>query len=294
LLSQQISRKLVAVILVLALIAVLSPSRPVQAYSASTGITITKYAVDGKTKNQVVTLSYEEMRASLPVIGDGQTHYYHQGPIYVDDVEARWNQAEDSNFYDFGALKGTRLTDLCDLVGGMQEGETLDVIGADNVARSFPYRNVYQYAETPRAGPMVIAWSKDGSYPDSGFDEGMRLVFFADTSVNTEGLHVFGNWDWHEVADEKYWYYREDGGKKYPTTSGLSIYNVDRITIFSHDPPWWDINADRTCSLADVDKIGEQWGQTGEPGWITQDVNRDGQINLLDVVKLGMYWGKHY
>ncbi|HAU31562.1 MAG TPA: hypothetical protein DCW46_04720 [Desulfotomaculum sp.] len=57
-------------------------------------------------------------------MGDGTTHYYHQGPVFIDDADEeteqalRWNQEENTNVRekDMGALKGANLKDLCDLI----------------------------------------------------------------------------------------------------------------------------------------------------------------------------------
>ena len=65
----------------------------------------------------------------------------------------------------------------------------------------------------------------------------MRLVFFADTSVNPWGEHVFGNFDWHESAEPEFWYYYQSGEQKYPTTTGLSAKYVSDILIYSSLPP---------------------------------------------------------
>jgi hypothetical protein len=59
----------------------------------------------------------------------------------------------------------------------------------------------------------------------------MRLVFFADTSTNPWGIHAFGNQDWHEAADEQFWYFYRQGDEPYPTTTGLTVKYVTRITI---------------------------------------------------------------
>jgi len=84
---------------------------------------------------------------------------------------------------------------------------------------------------------MVITWYKDGQYPDSGYSDGMKLVFFADTSVNPWVEHVFGNFDWHESSDAEYWYYYQQGDEKYPTTTGLSVKYVSDILIYSTQSP---------------------------------------------------------
>ena len=81
----------------------------------------------------------------------------------------------------------------------MKSSETLKIKASDGMMKEFAYKNVYN--PPARQGPMVITWYRDGQYPDSGYDEGMRLLFFADSSVNPWGEHVFGNYDWHESAD---------------------------------------------------------------------------------------------
>jgi hypothetical protein len=61
----------------------------------------------------------------------------------------------------------------------------------------------------------------------------MRLVFFADNSTNPEGIHAFGNNDWHLSAAPEYWYYYQQGNEKYPTTTGLSVQDISEVLIYS-------------------------------------------------------------
>ncbi|MFY9800395.1 MAG: DUF3344 domain-containing protein, partial [Methanoregula sp.] len=211
--------------------------------AATTQIHLVKYANDGTTILAEKTLTYHEMEDTLPVHGDGSTHYYHQGPVFIDDTDPstqeqlRWNAAEDTNVQekDMGAVKGTDLKVLCNLVGGMSSGDTVKIKATDGFTKEFAYKNVY----TPpsRQGPMVITWYMDGQYPDSGYSDGMKLVFFADASVNPWGIHAFGNYDWHESADRQYWYYYQSGDEKYPTTTGLAVKYVSDILIYSNLPP---------------------------------------------------------
>ncbi|MDD1698016.1 MAG: DUF3344 domain-containing protein, partial [Methanoregula sp.] len=228
--------------------------------AATTQLHIVKYANDGTTILSEKTLTYQEMESSLPVLGDGLTHYYNQGPVFIDDPDPvmqeqlRWNPREDTNAFpekDLGAVKGTDLKDLCNLAGGMSSGDTVKIKASDGFTKEFAYKNVYN--PPSRQGPMVITWYKDGVYPDSGYAEGMKLVFFADTSVNPWGEHVFGNFDWHESADPQYWYYYQSGEQKYPTTTGLSAKYVSDIIIYSTLPP--------------------TSGSTGSWGW-NSDINR--------------------
>jgi hypothetical protein len=288
--------KLLDVALALALLAILWPAQAICADANTTSsVTITKYAVDGTTINYQVTYTYQQLRDTLPVMGDGKTKYYHQGIVgeASDNMTVRWDENETANLKDYGALKGTRVDILCNQAGGMKEGDTLTFKAYDNWQKTFAYKNVYQFSS--REGPMVLTWYVDGLYPDSGYDLGMRVVWFASDYGRKDGLHVFGNWDWHQAAEEQYWYYYyQNATDKYPTTSGLSGHYINRISINSHDPPYWDTNNDKTCDVGDMVVLGAKWGQSGAPGWIKEDVNRDGLINILDAVKLGMYWGKAY
>jgi len=207
--------------------------------AATTEIHITKYAADNVTVINETTVTYQWMEANLPVMGDGTTHYYHQGPVFVDDVDParqeqlRWNAAEDTNVQekDMGAVKGTNLKDLCNLVGGMSPGDTVKVKASDGFSRIFEYDNVY--LPSARQGPMVIAWYRadEGYVPD--YRTGIRLVFFADNSTNPWNVHAFGNYDWHESAAPEYWYYYRQGDEKYPTTTGLSVQYISDILIYS-------------------------------------------------------------
>ncbi len=200
---------------------------------------ITRYASDNVTVINETTVTYQWMEENLPVRGDGITHYYLQGPVFTDDADPaleeqlRWNTAEDTNIQekDMGAVKGTDLKDLCNLVGGMSPGDTVKLKASDGFTRTFAYKNVYSPAV--RQGPMVIAWyrSDEGYVPD--YRTGMRLIFFADNSTNPWGIHAFGNYDWQRSADPEYWYYYRQGDEKYPTTTGLSIQYISDIMIYS-------------------------------------------------------------
>ncbi|MDN7025602.1 PEGA domain-containing protein [Methanoculleus sp. FWC-SCC1] len=202
---------------------------PGNACAATTEVHVLRYAADGVTVLAETTVDYRWMEENLPVLGDGETHYYHQGPIFSGDP---WNPAEDTNVRekDMGAVKGTNLADLCDLVGGMAAEETVRVKASDGFSKTFPYRNVYR--PEPRQGPMVVAWYRaDAGYVPM-YREGMRLVFFADTSVNPWGIHAFGVADMQACFDPDYWYFFQPD---IPTTTGLSAQYISEIAVFSNE-----------------------------------------------------------
>lgn len=203
----------------------------------TTEVHIVKYSSDGITVLNETTISYRWMESHLPVQGDGITHYYHQGPVFVDDKEGQWDVNETTNFKDHGAVKGTDIKDLCDLVGGMQPGDEVMIKAVDGYHVEFGFDNVYN--PQPRQGPIVLTWyngeetsvgERQGvGYPPDFFT-GMRLIFFADTSVNSEGKHVFGNNDMRVVMPaEKIHLFNE----LYPSTNGYTVKWVDEIRVYT-------------------------------------------------------------
>ena len=215
----------VRIILGLALVlsAALIPAPPVTA-AGTTSIRVVKYAADGATVVDERTISYTEMESQLPVQGDGNTTYYHQGPTFEEDD--LWDPGETQNLKSKGAPRGTDLKDLCELVGGMSAEDTVKVSAADGFNKTFDYTNVYD--PEPRQGKIVVAWQSDRDGYAPGWGDGMLLVFFAQTT-NAEGQHVFGNEDMRQTLPEERWHYFDI----YPSTNGYSVKNIDEIAIFS-------------------------------------------------------------
>ncbi|GAB7016382.1 hypothetical protein JCM10550A_17500 [Methanogenium cariaci] len=192
-------------------------------------VTVARYAPGSSEPACEESFTIAWMEKNLPVMGDGTTHYYLQGPVF-DESEDPWNPDEDINCYpnkDMGALRGTNVVDLCDQVGGAHRGDVILIRSGDGFRKSFPYANVY----TPpsRQGPMVLTWERDGQKAGAGYYDGMRLIFFADTSVNPWGEHIFGNSDMQSALPEEYWHFFQPN---LPTTTGLSVQSVSRIEIY--------------------------------------------------------------
>ncbi|NLA38124.1 MAG: argininosuccinate synthase [Methanomicrobiales archaeon] len=199
----------------------------------TTELHVAKIAEDGVTIIDETTVDYRWMEENLPVLGDGVTHYYHQGPVFEGD---KWDPQETTNFKDRGAVKGTNVRDLADLVGGAEPGDEIMIRAADGYHVEFAYENVYE--PDPRQGPMGICWYNGaeagagerqgcGYVPD--YYTGMRLVFFADDSSNEEGLHVYGNWDMHETLPDSAQHFYD----LYPSTGGLTVKWIDEVRVYS-------------------------------------------------------------
>jgi hypothetical protein len=244
----------VSLFLIMALLIAIVPAEPVLATAPTTSLTITRYAADRTTIVSQVTVSATELATGnvtinsqtypCPIQGDGIQHYFTQGPTF--DPTNLWDPAETLNLKDKGAPKGTDIKDLCALVGGAGEGDTIQVCASDNYGNTeFPYANVYN--PDPRQGKMVICWydvnQGDESVP-SGYvptwPNGMLLVFFAETT-NAAGQHVFGHQDMHDCLPSSAWHYYLDGVIQYPSTNGLYVKYVNRINIFTDATPPWTV-----------------------------------------------------
>ncbi len=212
-------------------------SEVVDAAGATTSVRIARYAADGETVLQERTVTYKWMQSNLPVQGDGVTHYYHQGPVFEGDV---WDPDETVNLKDKGAVKGTDVRDLCELVGSMSTGEEVMLRAVDGYSLEFLYANVYE--PLPRQGPLVLCWYKGEEqgkpygfgYPgNDGYSDAIQLVFMAETT-NGDGKHVFGNTDMLVcLPDDKYRHYY-DG---LPSTNGLSGKWISEVLIYSEEQP---------------------------------------------------------
>ncbi|MGC9444749.1 MAG: PGF-pre-PGF domain-containing protein [Candidatus Methanospirareceae archaeon] len=227
--------------------------------AGTTELHIVKYANDDSTILNETTVDYVWMMNNLDIYGDGVTHYYHQGPIFQKAWEEihpnetwnlerdKGNPEEDVNVLtkDLGAVKGTAVKDLCELVGGMAGNDTIEIKAVDGFFKQFPYETIYE--PEPRQGPLVVTWytknasesSPEEGFVDDGYSSGMRLVFFADTSTNPWKKHVFGINDMRACIPEDYWHYYQY--PDYPTTTGLAVKYVNRIFILSAlEPPVQD------------------------------------------------------
>ncbi len=197
---------------------------------------VIKMADNGTMVVNETTVSTRWMESHLPVQGDGVTHYYHQGPVFVESKEAQWDTNETTNFKDMGAVKGTAVKDLCDLVGGMAPGDQVMIKSGDGYHVELDYQNIYQ--PEPRQGPVTVTWfngneSTIGERQGTGYPPdyyvGMRLVFFADNSTNPGRKHVFGNQDMRAVMPPESIHLFEN---LYPSTSGYTVKWVDEVRVY--------------------------------------------------------------
>lgn len=238
-------RKLVVILSVMAslLSAVggLIAIEPARVSAAGTNtLHVVKYASDGTSVLSETTIDIATMEATLPVQGNGLTHYYTQGPTF--DPDNLWDPDElcpGDSLKDKGALKGTDIADLCELVGGAAHGDTIRVKASDGYGATFDYENVYM--PVPRQGPMVICWYKDGQYAGP-WTEGMLLAFFTTVPRPSDGKLIFGHQDMHDCLPESNWHFYYDNSIQYPSTHGLYIKYVTEIAVYSGGDAGWSVD----------------------------------------------------
>jgi hypothetical protein len=207
------------------------------AAAATTQLRIASFAPDGKTLIAEKTVDYLWMEANLPVQGDGKTHYYAQGPTFNESDPYDPDESQNVLTRDWGAVKGTDVKDLCNLVGGMRPGDSVKIKAVDGLTLTYPYD--YVCAPDPRQGPMVVCWYNGGpdtndyerqgiGYPPN-YTTAMRLVMFADRSGNPWGYHVFGNQDMFDCWAPQY---RYNFSKIWPSSGGVSEKYVSEILVY--------------------------------------------------------------
>ena len=160
------------------------------------------------------------MENNLPVIGTGQPlTSSKRSPTNASNL---WDPEETypGGFKVSNVVKGTRVYDLVELVGGMGSGTTITFVASDGFVSTLPYSSIYTNpAVQDRQGDAFIAWWGDGQYVPM-YADGMRLFF-------TSGVdHVYGHWDMHETLPSSYWRYNTQGGVEYPSSAGLSAKQI--------------------------------------------------------------------
>ncbi len=215
---------------------------PVSAVGATTSVRIFKYSADGLTLLDDQTISYQWMRDNLPHHGNGTLHYYHQGPTF--NQTDKWNPNETVNLKDKGAVIGTAIKDLCDLVGGMVDGYEVMMHAVDNWTIKFRYANIYEPQD--RQGVITLCWynGEDALYGEtygvgypsnSGYYTALQIIIMANTT-NAAGQYVFGNYDMNQTmpSEEGYSHFYQDAEGFWPSTNGISGKWINAIYIYNY------------------------------------------------------------
>jgi hypothetical protein len=217
--------------------------------STTTSITVTKYAADGVTVLDQEVLDLAALQA-MTVQGDGVTHYFMQGPTF--DPANLWDPAETVNLKDKGAIKGTDVKDICDLVGGAGSSDLIQIKAVDGYNERFTYDDVYN--PEPAQGKFIICWYTKNAgdespqlYPDGAYvpeyADGMQLVFMPETT-NADGKYVFGHDDMRNTLPASNQHYYWQDSVQYPSANGLSIKYISEVSIYTNPAALWNLELD--------------------------------------------------
>ena len=215
---------------------------------------VIRYDEEGGNVLNATTVDCRWMRDHLPIHGDGVTTYSFQGPTF--DTADLWNPTEDKNLEKVReAPRGTAISDLCDLVGGMQEGDELRMTSTDGYVVELMYENIYTPKE--KQGTAILAWEtkKEGFVPE--YTGGPALFFLSPD-------HVFGNQDMKECTDPGYWRYYWCAGTSYPSVAGLAVRNVEKLEIYPRKQADWALNLSGYLTTSIPKKEFEQGLACGE------------------------------
>ena len=215
---------------------------------------VIRYDEEGGNVLNATTVDCRWMRDHLPIHGDGVTTYSFQGPTF--DTADLWNPTEDKNLEKVQeAPRGTAISDLCDLVGGMQEGDELRMTSTDGYVVELMYENIYTPKE--KQGTAILAWEtkKEGFVPE--YTGGPALFFLSPD-------HVFGNQDMKECTDPGYWRYYWCAGTSYPSVAGLAVRNVEKLEIYPRKQADWALNLSGYLTTSIPKKEFEQGLACGE------------------------------
>ncbi len=198
---------------------------------------IIKYGSDGVTIINETNVTYQWMEAHLPVIGDGATVYRFEAitgnPSNIWDPEETY----PGGFKIANAVKGSRISDLCSLVGGMGSGTEIKLIASDGYETTLPYSSVYTDPSVQaRQGDAILAWWGDGQYVPY-YTDGMRLFFTPDD-------HVYGQWDMNQTLPPNYHHFYYQDSIFYPSCAGLSSKYITTIKIYSEPSSDWTLDLD--------------------------------------------------
>ena len=126
-----------------------------------------------------------ENESGLDVIGDGATVYKFEGITNNPDDVWDADETYPGGYKIANAVKGTRIRDLCERVGGMGAGTEIVLVAKDGFETRLPYSSIYTDPSVQaRQGDAILAWWADGKYVPH-YRDGMRLFFTRMVTTST-------------------------------------------------------------------------------------------------------------
>lgn len=96
------------------------------------------------------------------------------------------------------------------------------------------------------------------------------------TYYANQSLHVYGNYSYRIQATD--------------TSNNVAFSSSYMFSL----PPNWDINYDGVVTILDLVLVSNQYGKTGDNGWIQEDVDNNGVVQALDIVLVSGNFGESW
>jgi len=118
---------------------------------------------------------------------------------------------------------------------------------------------------------VLLICNPDDSWNNVSMTLGISAEYYYLTST---GFSAFGNYTY----------------LIYATDTSNNSYTSESVGFSM--PPNWDINNDGRCNILDLVLVSNQYGTTGNEGWIREDADNSGEIQVLDLVAVSNHFGE--
>lgn len=190
--------------------------------------------VDGVHHFIIVTVdesgfTYEkvDLESTIPqdpyvqVIGrDGSTVNLTYGELMLMDLEEAESSYENQygNIGGQGTYRGVLVRDLLELVGGMEEDDTIRVTSTDSYSQEFGYLNAYTDAEwLALQGEMIVAVEFDGVLAPT-WEDGPRIAMLPE-----DGLYSNSDCELTSYDGQGFWVYESAGARWVRNTLTITV-----------------------------------------------------------------------
>lgn len=161
------SERVIVIAVVLALLSTFAVSM------IAVPVTSTTVSVEVEGKTGSVVLDLDDLKAMSTITGDSSY------------------QNRFGNWRGIGTYVGVNISDLVELVGGMEPGDTVTVIADDGYNMTYAYDNVYNaWADPAIQGNMILAYSFNGTEVPT-WEDGLKLGFLPeDGALSNEDMEI--------------------------------------------------------------------------------------------------------
>jgi hypothetical protein len=207
---------------------------------------------------------------SMTVVGtDGTEQQVTLSKMRTMDVVSGYTSFQNSfgNVRGQGTYSGVRISDLIELVGGMQEEDRLIVNATDGYEVTYGHQKVYPDAGALELqGDMILAFEYNGtSVPE--WEDGYRVIFMPEDGY-------YDNSDAEATTSEELF-----GGAAGPQC----VSSVDTIEVVNIAPPAITIQTESEAIGFTMDELQQMPSVTGDAGYVKSTGTIEGPFTYTGV-----------